>query len=77
MQCCNESESVCDTFFIQAGVRMSDIPELRRLCIRLSLFMRTGLDFFLDLSIVELMEIANEVNEIAGQHIYTGNKDSR
>lgn len=69
MQRCNESKDVRDAFFIQAGIRPSDGAELRRLCIRLSLFMRTGLDFFLNLPVFELMEIANEVNQIAGQHI--------
>lgn len=69
MQHCDESEDMRDAFFIQAGIRMTDIPELRRLCIRLSRYTRTGLDFFLNLPVFELMEIVNEVNQNERQHI--------
>lgn len=52
-------------FFIQTGVTPADIPGLRRLCIKLSLQTRTSLEFFLNLSVSEVIEIADEVIKVA------------
>ena len=53
-----------DAFFIQTGIG-PDVSGLRRLCIRLSLYMKTGYDYFVNLQISELMAIVEEVNKIA------------
>ncbi len=48
------------------------------MCIHLGIFTRTGVDYFINLPVRELLETAEEVNRIAEeQRVRAGNKNSR
>lgn len=40
------------------------MKDLRKLCISLSMNLQTGMDYFLSLSIFELIDVCTDVNEI-------------
>ena len=41
-----------------------DLPKIRKAIIRLSLALRTGIDFFYSLSVFELFDLMEEVAEV-------------
>lgn len=45
-------------------MRQEDGPTIRRIVIRVSIRLRTGIDYLLNLSVLELFEIVKEVAEI-------------
>ncbi len=46
---------------------MSDVPKMRKICIRLSLSMRTGLDYFLDMPVLAFSETISEVDQVVNE----------
>lgn len=55
---------MCGRFFIQAGIRASDAPSLRRLCIQLSAAGYGDMGYFMGLPVEELSAVADEVGRI-------------
>lgn len=62
-----EGEKPCDKFFVRRGLKASDAPGIRKLTIHLSIILRTGLDSLENLSVFDLVEIAEEVTETYGK----------
>ena len=61
-------------FFYGAEISPTDGANLRKLAIQLSMTLRTGIDFFLSLSVFELREIAEEVADIGKQQQRAGTR---
>lgn len=47
---CDQSQKQSHKFFLRRGIRIDELSELRKLCLVLSMNLKTGLDYFLDLS---------------------------
>ena len=50
--------------FLQLGLRQGDGAKFMKLCISLALNTFTSLEFYLDLPILDLIEIAEEVKDV-------------
>lgn len=69
-----KGQEPCDSFFLRSGISPTDGANLRKLAIQLSMTLRTGIDFFLSLSVFELREIAEEVADIGKQQQRAGTR---
>lgn len=70
----SQGQEPCDSFFLRSGISPTDGANLRKLAIQLSMTLRTGIDFFLSLSVFELREIAEEVADIGKQQQRAGTR---
>lgn len=66
------------SFFLRRGIRPEDGKNLRKIAIQLAMSLQTGIDYFLSLSVFELIEVAKEVEEIGRkQRTRAGNSNRR
>lgn len=56
---------MCYGFFIQAGVKPSDAPYLRKIGVQMSAVGYGGINYFMELPIEEFVEVANEICKVA------------
>lgn len=56
-----------------------DAKRLKKIMIQLSMSLQTGLDYFESLSVIELLEVIEEVNEVVSERerVQASNKNSR
>ena len=75
---CNEGKKPRDGFFVRSGISPEDGANLYKVILRLSIQLKTGMDFFLHLSIFDLKNIIEEVVALGKQQrVQIGNKDRR
>lgn len=76
---CNAGEEPGNGFFVSAGIKPADTQELRRICLQMSMMTKTGLDYLLEMPVLELLEIVKEMNNIGKEQkrIRNGNKNCR
>ena len=53
-----------DIFFIRRGINPADFSELRKCCLTLSLNLSTGLDYFLQMNIFDLIDLCADLKEV-------------
>ena len=79
-QRCHQDQEQGDQFFLRRGIRAGNGKQLRKICLELSLSLRTGVDYFLRLSLWELTDTAKEAADTIGKwrkRIPTGYKNRR
>ena len=62
---CNQSQKQSHKFFLRRGIRIDELSELRKLCLVLSMNLKTGLDYFLDLSFFDLLDLCDDMKEVS------------
>ena len=58
---CRQGKEQSDKFFLRRGIRLSDTKELRKVCILLSQNLTTGLDYFLGLSLFDIIDLCEDL----------------
>ena len=61
---CHESEKQSLGFYLRRGIRLSDLADLRKLCLTLCINLKTGLDFFYGLSLFDLIDLCSDLQEV-------------
>ena len=61
----NQSQKQSHKFFLRRGIRIDELSELRKLCLVLSMNLKTGLDYFLDLSFFDLLDLCDDMKEVS------------
>ena len=61
-------------FFVSSGIRPGDAKILRKICIRVSLATKTGLEYLMNLPVLDLLDLVKELGELGKQkRIRNGN----
>lgn len=51
--------------FFRLILTKAELSELRKLCLVLSMNLKTGLDYFLDLSFFDLLDLCDDMKEVS------------